>query len=257
MSMLFPDWPAPANVLAAVTTRQLDGVSTGAYAGFNLATHVGDDALQVQYNRALLRTLLSLPAEPAWLNQVHGTAVMDIAVMDVAVTDTAAEKNRAAPPDADASYSAEPGPVCVVMTADCLPVLFCSDNGQEVAAAHAGWKGLLDGVLEATVARFHAPPSQLLAWLGPAIGPSAFEVGPEVREAFVTRDAETARAFQPGTGDRWLADIYLLARLRLARCGVARVYGGGLCTVTNSQRFYSYRREGVTGRMASLVWRVA
>lgn len=237
------DWPAPRGVRAVQTTR-LGGVSVGPYAGFNLATHCGDEAAAVTANRALLRETLALPSEPAWLQQVHGTDLVDAA--------------QAAPDcRADASATTETGVICTVMTADCLPVLFCSDDGRWVAAAHAGWRGLVDGVLEATLRAAPYPPSALLAWFGAAIGPDAFEVGPEVREAFVDRDAGAADAFTRGRDDRWQADLYALARRRLAACGLTRVYGGGLCTYRDAERFFSFRREKVCGRMATLIWREA
>ena len=235
---LLPDWPAPARVRALVTTRA-GGVSESPYDGFNLATHVGDDPASVARNRALLRQ--ALPGEPLWLEQVHGCAVADAA-------------SAMAGARADAAVAARRGAVCAVLTADCLPVLFCDRNATVVAAAHAGWRGLAGGVLEATLARMAVPPAQVLAWLGPAIGPRAFEVGEEVRAAFVGIHAEAGHAFQPADAPgKWLADLYALARLRLAAAGVSAVYGGGLCTRSDA-RFYSYRREPVTGRFASLIW---
>jgi YfiH family protein len=240
-SFLIPDWPAPSRVRAAQTTR-VGGFSKGAYAGFNLATHVGDDAAQVAANRAALKQTLALPAEPRWLEQVHGTHALQL---------PAASCNAS-----DASWTAQPGEVCVVMTADCLPVLFCDEAGECVAAAHAGWRGLVDGVLEATVAAMPAPASKLMAWLGPAIGPQAFEVGAEVRERFVAIDASAAQHFVASADkdQKYHADIYGLARDRLRECGVRNVSGGGLCTVTDAQRFFSFRRDRVCGRMASLIW---
>ncbi len=238
---IVPDWSAHSNVRALTTLRQ-GGVSRGAYAGLNLATHVGDDPLSVAENRALLRTSLALPTEPCWLDQVHSTGV-------VAATST--EVCRA-----DASYAFHGGLVCAVLTADCLPVLFCDSAGTRVAAAHAGWRGLLAGVLEQTVAALGADPASLLAWLGPAIGPSAFEVGAEVRDAFLAVDARAEDAFQPSPSGRWLADLYQLARLRLNAVGVENIYGGGFCTFSDPQQFYSYRRDGACGRMASLIWLV-
>lgn len=234
-----PDWPAPARVRALSTTR-CGGVGGQPYDSLNLGTHVGDLPASVAANRAILRGVL--PGEPYWLNQVHGTRVVDAACPDGV-------------PDADASVSRRPGAVCVVMTADCLPVLLCDRAGSVVGAAHAGWRGLQGGVVEATVAAMQVPPSDIIAWLGPAIGPTAFEVGDEVRAAFVDAEPGAAAAFRPGVqSGKWLADIYLLARLRLQSLGVSGVFGGDLCTVTDRQRFFSYRRDGVTGRMASLVW---
>lgn len=236
MELILPDWPAPANVRACTTTRQ-GGVSAGPYASLNLGDHVGDDPAHVTENRARLRRELALPAEPLWLTQVHGIAV--------------AEGQGGC---ADASVAFAPGTVCTVMTADCLPLLLCDRAGTAVAAVHAGWRGLLAGVIEAAVARLRIPAAELLVWLGPAIGPQSFEVGEEVRTAFMAEDAAAAAAFRPAPGGRWLADLYALARLRLARCGITAVYGGGLCTFSDAARFYSYRRDGVTGRMASLIW---
>lgn len=239
-SFITPDWPAPANVRALITTRQ-GGISALPYASFNLGDHVGDDPQSVAQNRADLTACL--PAEPAWLAQVHGTVVLDAA-------------NVIGAPQADASVARLPGVVSVVMTADCLPVLLCDRAGTVVAAAHAGWRGLLDGVLERTVEAM-APASGLMAYLGPAIGPTAFEVGDEVRRAFVAHSAQAAAAFRPGANaGKWLADLYLLARQRLQLAGVDAVYGGQDCTYSDAERFFSYRRDGVTGRMASLIWLV-
>jgi len=242
-----PDWPAPVG--AAASTR-LGGYSAAPFDGFNLGDHVGDDAHAVAANRALLRASLALPAEPAWLAQVHGARVVhsDAVAADASV-------GAAAGNAADACWTDRPGAVCAVLTADCLPVLFSARDGSCVAAAHAGWRGLAGGVLEATVAALPAPPQALLAWLGPAIGPAAFEVGDEVRAAFCDGDAGAAPAFIPASRDgHWLADLYLLARRRLAATGVLAVSGGGLCTVSDARRFYSYRRDGASGRMACLVW---
>jgi YfiH family protein len=239
MEILDPDWPAPSNIRALVTTR-IGGVSQPPYDSFNLASHVGDTPEAVAANRAMLR--LHCPSEPKWLSQVHGNAV---ARADAIVS----------PVEADASVAFESGTVCAVLTADCLPVLFCNRPGSRVAAAHAGWRGLAAGVLEASVAAMQCKAGDILAWLGPAIGPQAFEVGDEVREVFVRDLPEAEAAFVPGQSGKWLADIYRLARLRLARAGVVDVYGGGLCTYTDHELFYSYRRDGNTGRMASLIWR--
>lgn len=234
---IVPNWPAPENVRAFQTTRQ-GGYSAAPYASLNLGTHVGDQPLIVARNRMLLAPML--PSEPVWLNQVHGVAVADAA-------------NAGCLPEADACFSAHRGAVCVVMTADCLPVLLCDDKGTVVGAAHAGWRGLCDGVIEATVQSMQVPASTLMAWLGPAIGPEKFEVGDEVRSAFVARQAQAAAAFVPGEHGKWLADIYQLARLRLLALGISRIYGGDLCTYTD-ERFYSYRRDGVTGRMGTIIY---
>jgi hypothetical protein len=240
--MIFPDWPAPANVKAVTTTRE-GGISVSPYDSLNLARHVGDAEAAVQENRRRLQQRLALPAEPRWLDQVHGTGVVEAGA-------------SATPACADASFTHATGTVCAVMTADCLPVLLCDRAGSVVAAAHAGWRGLAAGVLEATVATLGVAPAQLLAWLGPAIGPDAFEVGPEVREAFTVAHAEAAAAFSARPDGRWLADLYRLAEIRLHAAGVGAVHGGGFCTYTERSRFYSFRREQVTGRMASLIWMV-
>jgi len=241
LGLLLPDWLAPPGVRAVMTLRT-GGASGGPYASLNLGDHVGDEPDAVAENRRRLREALALPAEPLWLEQVHGTDV--------------ARFGGPGRPRADAAVASEPAQVCAVMVADCLPVLLADRAGTCVAAAHAGWRGLAAGVLEATVAALPVDPSQLVAWLGPAIGPDAFEVGPEVRDAFLAADPAAAVAFRPGAEDRWLADVYTLARQRLARVGVTDVHGGGLCTVSDPSRFFSYRRDGVTGRMAALVWRM-
>ena len=235
---VIPDWPAPKNVKALQTTRN-GGVSTVPYASLNLGGHVGDNPLSVSRNRMLLAPLL--PSEPVWLKQVHGTVVADAA-------------QTTCWPEADAIVSSRPGAVCVVMTADCLPLLLCNEQGTIVAAVHAGWRGLCDGVIEQTVHAMHVLPQTLMAWLGPAIGPSAFEVGEEVRAAFTAGQREAAAAFVPGISGKWRADICQLARLRLEALGITHIYGGGLCTYTDSARFFSYRRDGVTGRMGTFIW---
>lgn len=235
---LQPEWPAPASVRALQTLRG-GGCSPAPWASLNLGDHVGDAPARVAANRAALRCLL--PAEPCWLSQVHGTTVVDAA-------------NVTGLPEADAAWTRLPGRVCAVMTADCLPVLFCDLAGTVVAAAHAGWRGLLAGVLEATMRSMGVPPGELMAWLGPAIGPDRFEVGGEVRAAFVARDPEAAMAFQATGEGKWLADLYALARFRLHAAGLAGIHGGGWCTVGDAESFFSYRRDGVTGRMASLIW---
>lgn len=233
-----PDWPAPAHVRALSTTRR-GGCSQPPFDTLNLGTHVGDEAQAVASNRQRLRQ--HLPAEPFWLNQVHGSLVVE------------ASPNTPLP-DADASITQSAGQVCAIMTADCLPVLFCNRNGDRVAAAHAGWRGLCNGILENTVAAMQCTPGDIMAWLGPAIGPQAFEVGEEVRTAFLAHSPTAASAFQPAPSGKWLADLYQLARQRLAACGVTQVYGGEYCTYQDQERFFSYRRDGKTGRMASLIW---
>lgn len=235
---IIPDWPAPANVKALQTTRH-GGCSIAPYDSLNLGDHVGDAPLAVAHNRQLLSALL--PSEPVWLKQVHGTAVVDAAQADCW-------------PEADACVSSRTGAVCVVMTADCLPVLLCDEQGSVVGAVHAGWRGLCDGVIAQTVHAMNAQPAALMAWLGPAIGTRAFEVGDEVRAAFVARLPQSAAAFAASTPNKWLADLYQLARLHLNALGVTRIYGGGLCTCTDREWFFSYRRDGVTGRMGAFIW---
>jgi len=235
---ILPDWLAPKNVRALQTTRN-GGFSLSPYASLNLGDHVGDNPLMVERNRMLMQPLL--PSEPVWLKQVHGTVVVDAG-------------QTSCWPQADACITSKPGAVCVIMTADCLPVLLCNELGTVVGAAHAGWRGLCDGVIEQTVHSMNVPPQTLMAWLGPAIGPLAFEVGEEVRAAFVARQPEASEAFVPEANGKWLADLYLLARLRLSALGIKRVYGGGLCTYSDNERFFSYRREGTTGRMGTFIW---
>lgn len=236
-----PRWPAPPRVRALATTRT-GGASRGPYGGLNLAQHVGDDPERVAANRQRVRTLLELPEEPLWLDQVHGCAV-------------ACGEEAVAGLEADASVAFGPGRVCAVLTADCLPLLLCDRQGTRVAAVHAGWRGLAAGVMEAALDTIATPGADLLCWLGPAIGPQAYEVGAEVRACFLDQDPQAAEAFRPlGDGRRWHADLYRLARQRLARRGVEAVYGGDRCTYSDPERFFSFRRDGTTGRMASLIW---
>lgn len=237
---IHPDWAAPPGVRAVATTRP-GGYSAPPFDRLNLGDHVGDEPAAVGANRALLRRALALPDEPCWLDQVHGAAVVE-----------AAPEHRGAA--ADASVATKPGAVCAVLTADCLPVLLCGARGQAVAAAHAGWRGLAAGVIEAALARMATPPAEVLAWLGPAIGPHHYEIGEEVFHAFVDPAPETAAAFSPSRPGHWWADLYRLARHRLRAAGVERIYGGGFCTAGEPARFFSYRRDGKTGRMASLIW---
>jgi hypothetical protein len=233
-----PAWPASLGV-RALATKRAGGVSRAPWHSFNLGDHVGDDPLAVAANRALLRR--ELPAEPLWLAQVHGTRCVDAAL--------------AAPGTvADASFTRQRGVVCAVLTADCLPVLLCDERGGVVAVAHAGWRGLAAGVIEATVAAMGEAGARLLAWLGPAIGPRAFEVGGEVRDIFIGHDARASAAFVAAGNDKWRCDIALLARQRLAALDIRRVASADFCTVSDADRFFSYRRDGVTGRMASLIW---
>ena len=235
---IVPDWPAPARVRSLITTRR-GGVSTGAHASFNLGLRADDDPRAVAANRAALRE--HLPQDPVWLKQVHGARV----VRADAVNDS---------PEADAAYTRRAETVCAVMVADCMPVLLCDTQASVVAIAHAGWRGLSAGVIENTIAAMGVKANDLLAFLGPAIGPAAFEVGADVRDAFLAADAAAAAAFTPHREGKWLADLFLLGGQRLARAGVHRIYGGGLCTFSDPARFYSYRRDRTTGRMAALIW---
>jgi len=241
-----PEWPAPANVVAYCSTRRsprqpsLYALKDSTYADFNLALHVEDDAQVVQDNRELLQQSLALPGQPMWLNQCHSNLALPF-------------QASAQVAKADAAYSFSPNQVCAVMTADCLPVLLCHRQGHAVAAIHAGWRGLLDDVIENTIAQMGVAGNDLMAWLGPAIGPQQFEVGNEVRQAFVDKHAQAAAGFQRRE-DKYLADLYLLARQRLTNVGVASIYGGQFCTYSDAALFYSYRRDGKTGRMASLIY---
>lgn len=239
---LVPDWPAPANV-RALTTLRYGGVSRAPHAALNLATHVGNDPAAVTENRARLARAAGLPADPCWLEQVHGIAAVDADDWRTGV-------------EADAIVARRSGQVCAVLTADCLPLLLCDDRGSAVAAVHAGWRGLAGGVIESALHALDVEPARLLAWLGPAIGQDAFEVGGEVREAFVEADPAAAACFRPGRPGHWHADLYGLAQRRLRAAGVERIHGGGECTVTQQERYYSFRRDGSTGRMASLIWSV-
>jgi polyphenol oxidase len=241
-AFLVPDWPAPPRIRAAVSLRGGGvSVSEGRYATLNLGDHVGDRPEHVAENRRRLRAALGLPAEPAWLRQVHGTQVVELPMAAPAA-------------EADAAWTRRAGIVCAILTADCLPVLLCDEDAHVVAAAHAGWRGLAAGVLEATVAALPVAPSRLLAWLGPAIGPAAFEVGAEVRDAFERHSPLAAAAFAPAAEGKYRADLYALARLRLRQAGVARIFGGGRCTLSEPQHFFSHRREPSGGRMASMIW---
>ncbi len=241
-SFLAADWPAPGNIVAGITCRP-GGVSQGAFADFNLGGHVGDEPLAVAANRRRLREMLDLPEEPCWLRQVHGSRVVKL-------------PDSCAGQEADACIATRSGTVCAVLTADCLPVLFARKNGQEVAAAHAGWRGLCAGVLEATVEAFDCDPVQLLAWLGPAISQPAFEVGDEVRDQFIAADPGAGSAFEANAAGRWQANLYQLATRRLESVGVSAIFGGDRCTFLERKAFYSYRRNPGGGRMASLIYRL-
>jgi YfiH family protein len=238
---IYPDWNAPVNVKAAVTTR-MGGISPEPYESFNMGDHVGDEEVNVNANRQQLVNDLGLSSSPFWLTQVHGVVVADI-------------DDKKASPEADASLTRQKGRISLVMTADCLPVLFCDQSGSVVASAHAGWRGLHAGVLEKTIKSMQVAPANIMAWMGPAIGPEAFEVGEEVRQTFCDDMPLAEQAFKPSVNqNKWMADIYLLATLRLQRAGITGISGGGFCTYTDSERFFSYRRDKTTGRMASLIW---
>ena len=237
---LTPDWPAPQNIKAITTTRT-GGVSQAPFDSMNLGDHVGDDPNAVRQNRQILADTLGLSKSPIWLNQIHSDLVSNLDDPQPLI-------------DADAATTTTKGQACVVMTADCLPVLFCNKAGTVVAASHAGWRGLHASILEKTVAAMNSPAEEIIAWLGPAIGSTAFEVGGEVRQAFMDVQKQAEQAFTAKDNGKWLADIYLLAKQRLNAIGVKQIYGGGECTYSNKQRYYSYRKAAKTGRMASLVW---
>jgi YfiH family protein len=262
VSWVEPEWPAPAGVRALSTFRS-GGVSAAPYASLNLGDHVGDASAAVALNRRRLVAEAGLPGEPVWLSQVHGTAVTDLdAVADLAAA-VDADVRADAPTDvgaprrlgpADAAFTRRRGRVCAILTADCLPIVLASDSGDLIAAAHAGWRGLAGGVIEATVRALQVAPERLVAWLGPAIGPRHFEVGAEVREALLASDAGAQAAFAPNARGRFMADLGKLAHRRLAALGVGRIFGGGHCTYADGDRYFSHRRDGVTGRQATLIW---
>ena len=241
MAWTLPDWPAPSGV-RALSTRRHGGVSAAPFESLNLGAHVGDSAEAVAENRRRLRTAARLPAEPVWLSQQHGTNVLDL------------DGAHDAPAGADASFTRRPGRVCAILTADCMPVLLASDSGAGVAAAHAGWRGLAAGVIEATVRALALPPQSLLAWLGPSIGPAHFEIGAEVREELLRADPQAEAAFERNARGRYMADLAALARRRLERLGIVRTYGGDACTYAAPEEYFSYRRNGRTGRQATLIW---
>lgn len=241
IAWLAADWPAPPGVVAGTTLRQ-GGVSTGPYESLNLAAHVGDDPACVEENRRRLREYLELPAEPVWIDQVHGTSVAQAETL----------RGRTV---ADGLVTSRADVVCAVLTADCLPVVLASAGGSKVAVAHAGWRGLSAGILEAAVAAIGAPPADLVAWFGPAISAAAFEVGDEVRDAFLAPDPATRSCFRRNERGRWQADLYGLAARRLALAGVNRIHGGGRCSHAEAEDFFSYRRDGQCGRMATFVYR--
>ncbi len=239
-AFLHADWPTPPGVHALTTLRHGLGVSPAPFDSFNLGSRCGDDAGTVGENRRQLETALSLPFPPRWLRQVHGTAI--------------AIEPGADEPEADAAITAIPGTVLAILTADCLPVVLVAKDGSEIAAAHAGWRGLCAGVLEATVAAMRTPPERLVAWLGPAAGPDAYEIGEEVFDAFTACDGRARMAFLPTRPGHWKVDLYMLARQRLLDTGVTDVHGGGLCTISDPASFFSHRRDGRSGRIATLAW---
>ncbi len=246
LNLIKPDWPAPPSIVAFTTTRS-GGISEGPYASFNLGHHVGDNPSHVNQNRQMLINSIKLPHEPIWLNQTHSKIIINL-------DDLNNQSSETTLPNADGSYTTRPQQICAVLTADCLPVLLCNRTGTEIAAAHVGWRGCLAGILSEAVKQFRSQPSELMAWLGPAIGPEAFEVGPEVFEAFTDRHPKNKSAFIPQTNGKYLANLYLLATLELNREGVTAVYGGDYCTYTDEGMFFSYRKSGGnTGRMASII----
>ncbi len=251
-SFIIPEWPAPKNVRAAQTTR-LNGFSTESFSSLNLGEHVNDFPENVEKNRFKLQQELNLPSAPFWLQQVHGNSVH--------IIESGEQRGSGRdiiPPIADASFTRETGQVCIIMTADCLPVLLCSKDGSEIAAIHAGWRGLLNGVIANTLSCFKSPPSEIIAWLGPAIGPDICELNNEIRVDFLNNNGENEAAFHAREADRWFADLYELARISLRKFGLTEIYGGNYCTYRDSELFYSHRRDkGKTGRMASLIWKIS
>jgi purine-nucleoside/S-methyl-5'-thioadenosine phosphorylase / adenosine deaminase len=238
--LIIPNWPAPNNIKAVSTTRH-SGFSLAPYAQLNLGSHVGDDPQLVDQNREYITQSANLPEEPRWLEQIHGTTIINSQHWQQDIK-------------ADAIFSLQVSHVCAVMTADCLPILLCNQQGNIVAAIHAGWRGLAAGIIEKIIQTFSCDPSEIMVWLGPAIGPTQFEVGPEVYDLFVANDPTSSEAFKIKDPQHYLADIYLLARQRLQKNNVHKVFGGDFCTVSEKERFFSYRRDGITGRMASMIW---
>jgi YfiH family protein len=271
LQIITPKWPAPSGVRAAFTLRT-GGVSLAPYDSLNIGARIGDSPEAVAENRRRVREKLRLPAEPVWLEQVHGVQVVELgtagragmsgrqgapsdaaagALSDVAMR--GADSGELVP-TADAVVARDAGQVCAIRVADCMPVLFAAHDGSAVGAAHAGWRGLAGGVLEATIGRLGIPAAKLIAWMGPAIGPEHFEVGEDVRAVFTAVDLGAASAFSANARGRWQCDLYALARRRLSALGVSAIYGGGWCTFAEADRFFSYRRDGQCGRMAALIW---
>ena len=258
VELITPEWEAPSDVHAVMTTR-VGGVSLAPWDSLNVGVHVGDSAAAVLENRMRVRRGADLPSEPVWLEQVHGASVVVLDASSIPRTASAEQLMESRRPQADAAVTRDSGVVCAIQVADCMPVLFAARDGSVVGAAHAGWRGLASGVLGSTVAAMDVPPDQIVAWLGPAIGPEHFEVGDDVVAAFAAtahsdQRAQTEAAFTPQPNGKWHCDLFVLARLRLAALGIKQVTGGGLCTVSDARRFYSYRRDGQTGRMAALIW---
>jgi YfiH family protein len=256
-ALLIADWPAPENIRAITTLRSGPGISLAPFDRFNVGINSGDAAAAVIENRRRLAEIAHLPSEPRWLRQVHGTVVADLESPPPVDRQEGPNADVLLPAHeiiADASRTSRADTVLAILTADCLPVLFCNDQGTEVAAAHAGWRGLAAGVLEATVSSMRSTPMELFAWLGPAAGPASYEIGADVRDAFLTIDPAADTAFFPTREHHWRVDLYMLARQRLTAIGVNRVFGGALCTIADPKRFYSHRRDGRSGRMASLIW---
>lgn len=247
------DWPAPPGVHAVTTTRHGLGASVAPFETFNLGLRCGDDRATARVNRRHLAAALRLPSTPHWLQQVHG---VDVVRFEHAGTHRD-QLNATDEPEADASVTSMPGTVLAILTADCLPVVFAAKDAGEIAAAHAGWRGLADGVLEATLAAMRTPAHDVVAWLGPCAGPQAYEIGPEVFDAFASRDAAAEAAFVATRPGHWLVDLYLLAKQRLVNSGMSiqDIHGGGMCTISEPERFFSHRRDQRTGRMATLIWR--
>jgi YfiH family protein len=256
-ALLVADWPAPQNIRAVTTLRSGPGVSQAPFDRFNLGVNSGDALAAVAENRRRLVEIAELPAEPFWLEQVHGIAVADMDSLLPVHREKVPKADEGQPGNtiiADASRTSRTNTALAILTADCLPVLLCNAQGSEIAAAHAGWRGLAAGVLEATVHAMRSSPESLLVWLGPAAGPDNYEIGAEVRDAFLSADPAAAIAFSTTRENHWRVDLYALARRHLASVGVTRVHGGGLCTIADPRRFYSHRRDGRSGRMASLIW---
>lgn len=239
-NILIPNWPAPKHIKAFSTTR-LNGFSQNPYDSFNLAYSVGDDHEKVSQNREHLKKILNLPSDPLWLSQIHSTVIYKV-------------DQESMPKNADGSYTTSQNKVCVVMTADCLPILLCNLSGTQIAAVHAGWRGLADGVVESALNCFNPSDEKIIAWIGPAIGKTFYEVGDDVRDRFLEINSNFNKAFQPHKQSKWLSDMNLLARMRLEKAGVSDIFSENFCTFADSDRFFSYRRDGVTGRMASLIW---